>query len=86
MNRCTDASTECDGGRGRASVVSCCQDGKITLEQLSRPGFGCTLRRTGLKRPCPRSAEASAANFKRNATLGDAAAPAVMPLVGTCRF
>ncbi|OLP82207.1 Eukaryotic translation initiation factor 3 subunit M [Symbiodinium microadriaticum] len=71
MNRCTDASTF-------SIHLRLWADGKITLEQLSRPGFGCTLRRTGLKRPCPRSAEASAANFKRNATLGDAAAPAVL--------
>lgn len=57
------------------------KDGKITLEQLSKPGFGCTLKKDGLRRPYARSADASAANRRRQ-TLGDAQKPATMPLMG----
>lgn len=54
---------------------------KHIQEQLSKPGFGCTLKKDGLRRPYARSADASAANRRRQ-TLGDAQKPATMPLMG----
>lgn len=60
-------------------------DGRITLEQISKPGFGCTLCKDGLKRPYPRAPEESKAQRDRNAGLweGPCAAKPVMPLVGS---
>jgi len=60
-------------------------DGRITLEQISKPGFGCTLCKDGLKRPYPRAPEESKAQRDRNAGLweGPCAAKPVMPLIGS---
>lgn len=59
--------------------------GKITLEQVDKPGFGCILKRDGLVRPYTRSAEDVAAHCKFNtdAFLGQKDAKPVMPLVGS---
>merc|ERR1712228_1073342 len=35
------------------------KDGKITLEQITKPGFGSTLVKDGLKRPYARSSRSS---------------------------
>jgi len=61
------------------------KDGKITLEQISKPGFGCELKKDGLRRPYARSPEAVASNRERNLSSFDAQASErpVMPLVGS---
>lgn len=61
------------------------KDGKITLEQITRPGFGCTLDKTGLRRPYARGADSAAAHRERTRACGqaEAAAKPVMPLVGS---
>jgi L-rhamnonate dehydratase len=61
------------------------KDGKISLEQISKPGFGCTLVKDGLKRPYPRSPEAAAAHRARTqaAWKEQESAPPVFPLVGS---
>merc|ERR1712039_1023604 len=41
------------------------KDGKITVEQISKPGFGCTLKRDGLTRPYPRPRESALAHRQR---------------------
>merc|ERR1719238_1791247 len=41
------------------------KDGKITLEQINKPGFGVTLDKNGLQRPYPRPEKARAANVER---------------------
>lgn len=62
-------------------------NGKITLDQVNKPGFGCILKKDGLRRPYVRSEEAVAAHRAVNAGVpgGDAAAAAkpVMPLMGS---
>jgi len=61
------------------------KDGKITLEQISKPGFGCILKKDSLRRPYPRSPAEAAANCKRTGEAWkrqEAAAP-VLPLVGS---
>ena len=60
------------------------KDGKITLEQVSKPGFGCTLCKDGLRRPYERSKEAVEAN-RRKQTLGEDTKP-FMPLIGPSRI
>ncbi|CAJ1363006.1 unnamed protein product [Effrenium voratum] len=60
------------------------KDGKITLDQVSKPGFGCALRKDNLRRPYVRPEGAVAANRERNRTLGDDTARPVMPLVSIC--
>ena len=60
------------------------KDGKITLQQVSQPGFGCTLCKDGLRRPYERSREAVEAN-RRSQTLGEDT-KAVMPLMGPSRI
>merc|ERR1711988_652587 len=42
------------------------KDGRITLDQINKPGFGCTLCKDGLHRPHARSQAASKANVERN--------------------
>lgn len=61
------------------------KDGKITLEQISKPGFGCTLKKEGLRRPHARSPESASAHRERNQAewLRQAAAEPVLPLVGS---
>jgi len=61
------------------------KDGKITLEQINKPGFGCVLNKSGLTRPYPRSAESAAAhrviNVRQLGCKKDVKAQ--MPLVGS---
>eukprot|EP00747_Dinoflagellata_sp_TGD_P166438 gnl/TRDRNA2_/TRDRNA2_189217_c0_seq1.p1 gnl/TRDRNA2_/TRDRNA2_189217_c0~~gnl/TRDRNA2_/TRDRNA2_189217_c0_seq1.p1 ORF type:complete len:470 (+),score=98.27 gnl/TRDRNA2_/TRDRNA2_189217_c0_seq1:86-1495(+) len=59
--------------------------GKITLEQIDKPGFGCTLNKEKLKRPFARPAASPAAHRKLNddAVQKAAVAKPVMPLVGS---
>jgi len=59
--------------------------GKITLDQINKPGFGCTLDKKGLKRPHPRPLSSAAAHAKVNIAAMDPAnaAPPVMPLIGS---
>jgi len=61
------------------------KDGKITLEQISKPGFGCTLRKEGLKRPYPRSSELVQAHRARTEAewKRQAEAAPVLPLIGS---
>merc|ERR1712003_391812 len=61
------------------------KDGKITLDQISKPGFGCDLKKDGLRRPYPRSAASSEAHKRRNREYLDSskAGPPVFPLVGS---
>merc|ERR1719161_221000 len=61
------------------------KDGKITLEQIDKPGFGCVLSKAGLTRPYPRSPESAAAHRLVNiSALGcKKDVKAVMPLVGS---
>jgi L-rhamnonate dehydratase len=60
------------------------KDGKITLAQIDKPGFGCTLDRTGLVRPYHRPRESAAKHRELNAeALSDKFGQAVFPLVGT---
>jgi len=61
------------------------KDGRITLSQITKPGFGCTLQKAGLYRPHTRSAEAVAAQYRANEGLftGTPSAKPVMPLVGS---
>lgn len=61
------------------------KDGKITLEQINKPGFGCILKKDGLTRPYPRTPEDSAAHREPNIkALGcKKDVKAVMPLVGS---
>jgi len=61
------------------------KDGKITLEQVSKPGFGCTLNKEGLRRPHARKVSDSDGNRKRSAAAIEAArvAKPVMPLIGS---
>jgi len=61
------------------------KDGKITLDQINKPGFGCTLKKDGLKRPYPRALESSAAQRKRQLDMWSEQAEAkpIMPLVGS---
>merc|ERR1711988_1984139 len=48
------------------------KDGKITLEQINKPGFGCILKKDGLVRPYPRDATSAEALRKVNVdALGD---------------
>ena len=61
------------------------KNGKITLDQVSKPGFGCTLKKDGLRRPYPRSKEVVEANCQSQ-TLGDINKPATMPLMGPARM
>merc|ERR1711939_903500 len=42
------------------------KDGKITLEQITKPGFGVTLEKDGLRRPYARKADEVAANREKN--------------------
>jgi L-rhamnonate dehydratase len=60
------------------------KDGKITLEQITKPGFGCILNKDGLTRPYPRDEKAVAAAREKNlnALNSDGVKP-VMPLVGS---
>merc|ERR1711939_967425 len=41
------------------------KDGKITLDQINKPGFGCNLKKAGLKRPYPRDPKEVTANKER---------------------
>merc|ERR1719199_2381817 len=61
------------------------KDGKITLEQINKPGFGCTLKKDKLTRPYPRDAASAEAHRKFNVdALGDKShVKAVMPLIGS---
>merc|ERR1711920_965799 len=61
------------------------KDGKITLDQISKPGFGCTLKKDGLKRPYPRNPESAAGHRKRllEQKKAEEVAKPVMPLVGS---
>eukprot|EP00811_Abedinium_folium_P034257 NODE_7154_length_1603_cov_4.979675.p1 GENE.NODE_7154_length_1603_cov_4.979675~~NODE_7154_length_1603_cov_4.979675.p1 ORF type:complete len:468 (-),score=119.00 NODE_7154_length_1603_cov_4.979675:127-1530(-) len=61
------------------------KDGKITLEQITKPGFGCTLNKSGLARPYSRPEAASAANAARCRAewQKEVVAAPVMPLVGS---
>mmetsp|Transcript_102845 Transcript_102845/g.169068 ORF Transcript_102845/g.169068 Transcript_102845/m.169068 type:complete len:473 (-) Transcript_102845:54-1472(-) len=61
------------------------KDGKITLDQINKPGFGCVLKKDGLTRPYPRSPESAAAHKAVNVAALESAATAkpVMPLVGS---
>jgi L-rhamnonate dehydratase len=61
------------------------KDGKITLEQINRPGFGCSLSKEGLTRPHPRSADSAASHREVNirALRCKDDDKAVMPLVGS---
>lgn len=59
-------------------------DGKITLAQIDKPGFGCTLARDGLVRPYHRPRESSERHRELNIkALKEESATAVFPLVGT---
>jgi len=60
-------------------------NGKITLDQINKPGFGVTLDKKGLKRPYVRPPSSAAAHAKVNIAAMDPAnaAPPVMPLVGS---
>lgn len=59
--------------------------GKITLEQINKPGFGCVLKKDLLKRPYPRSPESIDAHKALNvaALAHDPKAKPVFPLVGS---
>lgn len=60
------------------------KDGRITLEQINKPGFGVTLKKDGLHRPHGRSETAVKANRDRNADcLAAPATKAQMPLLGS---
>jgi L-rhamnonate dehydratase len=60
------------------------KDGKITLDQIDKPGFGCTLARDGLVRPYHRSRESSAKHRELNImALAEGSTTAVFPLVGS---
>jgi len=61
------------------------QGGKITIDQINKPGFGVTLDKTGLRRPYARPPASSAAHARLNIAAMDPAnaAPPVMPLVGS---
>eukprot|EP00929_Paragymnodinium_shiwhaense_P037532 TRINITY_DN19989_c0_g1_i1.p1 TRINITY_DN19989_c0_g1~~TRINITY_DN19989_c0_g1_i1.p1 ORF type:complete len:474 (+),score=82.22 TRINITY_DN19989_c0_g1_i1:62-1483(+) len=61
------------------------KDGKITLEQVDKPGFGCELNKSGLKRPYSRPAASSEEHRRRlDAASADMSkAKPVMPLVGS---
>jgi L-rhamnonate dehydratase len=60
------------------------KDGKITLAQIDKPGFSCTLARDGLVRPYHRPRESSARHRELNIkALAEESATAVFPLVGT---
>ena len=52
-------------------------NGRIDLPD--RPGFGVTLDRAGLTRPCPRTPADVAANYRANQNAGAAAAAVHMP-------
>jgi len=60
-------------------------NGKITLEQINKPGFGCTLNRAGLRRPHPRPDASAAAHRKANmeAFNKPEAQRVLMPLIGS---
>ena len=55
------------------------KNGRITLEQISKPGFGVTLNREGLVRPYPRTAEAVAKRAARNIEESKVSRDLVMP-------
>lgn len=61
------------------------KDGKITLEQITKPGFGCVLNKEGLTRPYPRSPESTSDHKAVNvaALQSDEKVKPVMPLVGS---
>merc|ERR1712125_268220 len=61
------------------------KDGKITLEQISKPGFGCELKKDGLRGPYPRSPGDAVAHRTRTANewKSQEASKPVMPLVGS---
>merc|ERR1712232_1515649 len=61
------------------------KDGRITLEQITKPGFGCTLAKEGLQRPYARPLSAVESNRKLNKTVlqHDPSQKPVMPLVGS---
>merc|ERR1719247_3270204 len=61
------------------------KDGKITLEQISKPGFGCILNKKGLKRPYPRDPKDSLQNAQRTAAenLKASQNKPVLPLIGS---
>lgn len=61
--------------------------GKITIDQINKPGFGVTLDKTGLKRPYTRPPSSAAAHAALNIAAMDPAnaAPPTMPLVGSYR-
>jgi len=62
------------------------KDGKITIEQISKPGFGCTLNKAGLVRPHardPKSAATAAAKEANMAAMKSEGVKPVMPLVGS---
>ena len=52
-------------------------NGRIDLPD--RPGFGVTLDRAGLTRPCPRTPADVAANYRANQNAGAAVAEVHMP-------
>jgi len=55
------------------------KNGRITVEQISKPGFGVTLNREGLVRPFPRSAEDVAKRAARNIAESKVSRDLVMP-------
>merc|ERR1719277_797436 len=61
------------------------KDGKITLEQITKPGFGCELKKDGLRRPYPRGPEDAAAHRERTQAEAKRAAELKprMPLMGS---
>merc|ERR1712050_674044 len=61
------------------------KDGKITLDQINKPGFGCILNKEGLVRPYARSADSAAQhrNLNLDAEEKGKEAKPVMPLVGS---
>jgi L-rhamnonate dehydratase len=60
-------------------------NGKITIDQINKPGFGVTLDKKGLKRPYARPMTSADAHARVNIAAMDPknAAPPVMPLVGS---
>lgn len=60
-------------------------NGKITLDQINKPGFGVTLDKKGLKRPYARPLTSADAHARVNIAAMDPAnaAPPVMPIVGS---
>jgi len=61
------------------------EDGQITLEQVTKPGFGCALRKDGLKRPYPRPPESAADHRERLLRMEreESESKPVFPLVGS---